>query len=66
MKLYRSRHSFVAEQTGRFYTLNASSWDDLVAREDLRDYLEHRIAEGKPADVAAPLDHIRRFILLWV
>ena len=56
MKLYSSRHGFVAEQAGRYYTLNASSWDELVAREDLRDYLEHLIAEGKPADAAAPQD----------
>jgi 2-dehydro-3-deoxy-D-arabinonate dehydratase len=56
MKLYRSRRGFVAEQAGRYCTLNASSWDDLVAREDLRDCLEHLIAEGKPADAAAPQD----------
>jgi 2-dehydro-3-deoxy-D-arabinonate dehydratase len=56
MKLYRSRHGFVAEQAGRYCTLNASSWDELVAREDLRDYLEQLIAEGKPADPAAPQD----------
>jgi 2-dehydro-3-deoxy-D-arabinonate dehydratase len=56
MKLYRSRRGFVAEQAGRYCTLNASSWDDLVAREDLRDCLEHLIAEGKLADAAAPQD----------
>jgi 2-dehydro-3-deoxy-D-arabinonate dehydratase len=56
MKLYRSRRGFTAEQAGRFYTLNASSWDDLVAREDLRDYLEHQMAEGKLADAVAPED----------
>ena len=56
MKLYRSHRGFVAEQAGRFYTLNASSWDDLVAREDLRDYLERLIAESKLADATEPRD----------
>lgn len=56
MKLYRSRHGFVAEQASRYYALHASSWDDLVRHEDLRDYLEQLIAEGKPVDAAAPPD----------
>lgn len=53
MKLYRSRHGIVAERADRFYTLNASSWDDLIAREDLRDYLAHLIGEAKAADAVA-------------
>lgn len=56
MKLYRSRRGFVAEQAGRFYSLNASCWDDLVAREDLRVHLEQLIAEAKPADAVVPQD----------
>jgi 2-dehydro-3-deoxy-D-arabinonate dehydratase len=54
MKLYRSRLGMLAEQSGAFYTLNSSSWDDLVAREDLRVHLEQLIVEAKPADAAAP------------
>jgi 2-dehydro-3-deoxy-D-arabinonate dehydratase len=56
MKLYRFRRGFLAEQTGRFYTLNASSWDDLVAREDLRNCLERLMVDAKPADPVVPQD----------
>lgn len=56
MKLYRSRRGFVAEQSGRFYDLNVPSWDDLVAREDLRVHLEQLMVEAKPADAVAPQD----------
>jgi len=50
MKLYRSRHGVLAEHAGHFYDLNASSWDDLVAREDLLDHLRRLIRETKPMD----------------
>jgi 2-dehydro-3-deoxy-D-arabinonate dehydratase len=53
MKLYRSRHGIVAEHTDRFYTLSVSSWDDLIAREDLLDYLGHLISEAKAAGAFA-------------
>ena len=56
MKVYRSRCGFVVEQAGRFYSLNAPSWDDLVAREDLRVHLEQLIAEARPADAVASRD----------
>ncbi len=56
MKLYRSRRGLLAEQAGRFYTLNASSWDDLVSREHLRDCLERLMVDAKPADAVAPQD----------
>ena len=55
MKLYRSRHGAVAEDAGRFYTLNSPSWDDLVTREDLLEYLSRTIREMKP-DAGAPHD----------
>jgi len=55
MKLYRSCNGIVAEDAGRFYVLNAPSWDDLVTREDLHNYLSQLIREAKPAD-GAPRD----------
>jgi len=55
MKLYRSRSGIVAENAGRSYVLNAPSWDDLVAREGLHDYLNQIIRETTPAD-GAPQD----------
>jgi 2-dehydro-3-deoxy-D-arabinonate dehydratase len=56
MKLYRCRHSVVAERAGSLYLLNVSSWDELVAREDLHDYLGRAIDKMKPADGVAPHD----------
>jgi len=53
MKLYRSRHGIVAEHADRFYTLNVPSWDDLIAREDLREYLTRLVGEAKAADAVA-------------
>ena len=49
MKLYRSRHGILAEHARRFYTVNASSWDALVTREDLLGYLDNVIREATPA-----------------
>jgi 2-dehydro-3-deoxy-D-arabinonate dehydratase len=56
MKLYRCRHSVVVERAGSLYLLNVSSWDELVAREDLHDYLGRAIDKMKPADGVAPHD----------
>jgi len=50
MKLYRSRRGIVTEDAGRFYALTAPSWDDLVTREDLHEYLRRFIREAKPSD----------------
>jgi 2-dehydro-3-deoxy-D-arabinonate dehydratase len=56
MKLYRCRHSVVVERAGSLYLLNVSSWDELVAREDLHDYLGRAIDKMKPADGVTPRD----------
>lgn len=56
MKLYRSRHGILAENDGRFYTLNAGSFDELITREDLRDYLHQLIREAMAASAPAPQD----------
>jgi 2-dehydro-3-deoxy-D-arabinonate dehydratase len=56
MKLYRSRHGILAEDDGRFYALNASSFDRLITREDLRDYLDQFIREAKLASAPRPQD----------
>jgi 2-dehydro-3-deoxy-D-arabinonate dehydratase len=57
IKLYRTRHGIVAEHGGQLYSLDApsevSSWDDLVAREDLGDYLRQLTREMKPSDIPA-------------
>ncbi|HEY3975067.1 MAG TPA: fumarylacetoacetate hydrolase family protein [Candidatus Sulfotelmatobacter sp.] len=59
IKLYRTRHGIAAEHANRFYTVNAPSWDDLITREDLLDYLSPLIAETtagfSPQDLLAPI-----------
>jgi 2-dehydro-3-deoxy-D-arabinonate dehydratase len=56
MKLYRSRHGILAEHAGRVYVLNASSWDDLVTREDLSDYLNRLTGAAQPVETLVPQD----------
>jgi 2-dehydro-3-deoxy-D-arabinonate dehydratase len=55
MKLYRTGHGIVAEQAERFYAIDATSWDELVAREDLADYLG-KVTGTLKAEVSAPTD----------
>ena len=59
MKLYRCRERIVAEHGNRFYELQVSSWDKLIAREDLTSYLDHENLNALVTDLAAgskPLD----------
>jgi 2-dehydro-3-deoxy-D-arabinonate dehydratase len=56
MKLFRTQHGIVAEQADRFYAIKASSWDDLVTREDLLNHLGACIHETRPVDAPAPQD----------
>jgi 2-dehydro-3-deoxy-D-arabinonate dehydratase len=45
MKLYHTRSGAVIERDGKFYRMeNAGSWDDLVTRDDLHEYLEKTIS----------------------
>jgi 2-dehydro-3-deoxy-D-arabinonate dehydratase len=57
MKLYRSHQGIFAEHAGDFYAIDssssdASSWDDLVTREDLGSFLVSYCQSKKP--VQAP------------
>jgi 2-dehydro-3-deoxy-D-arabinonate dehydratase len=56
MKLYRSRHGIFAEHGDHFLLLDGHSWDDLLAREDLRDYLDQRVRDSTPATTSVPRD----------
>jgi 2-dehydro-3-deoxy-D-arabinonate dehydratase len=56
MKLYRTLHGIVAEHAGYSYLLATSSWDDLVTREDLFDYLDQLIREAQPSTALVPQD----------
>lgn len=54
IKVYASRHGIFAERDGRLYDTKASSWDDLVAREDLLRHLI-QLARGTEVGVSDAL-----------
>jgi 2-dehydro-3-deoxy-D-arabinonate dehydratase len=54
MKLYRCRERFVAEHADQFYEIQASSWDEIIAREDLFDHLRRVISHASPTQAPAP------------
>ena len=47
MKLYRTRSGMVAEQDEKFYSINSESWDGLVVREDLFDFVMRQCQPGR-------------------
>ncbi|MGO8760350.1 MAG: fumarylacetoacetate hydrolase family protein [Terracidiphilus sp.] len=54
MKLYRTSNGNCVEEGGSYYRVPESSWDALIAHEDLQGYLRSIIGSGKPAtDFAA-------------
>ena len=60
MKLYRTKNGVVAEQSGSFYEIRGSSWDEVVAQEDLLADLTRRIQQSprgdrEPQDMRAPI-----------
>ena len=48
MKLYRCRQAVVVEHADRFYEITTSSWDELIAREDLSAHAARLLAAGRP------------------
>src|SRR5438270_1593263 len=56
MKLYRTRSGILAEQDEQFYSINSASWDDLVVREDLLDFLTRQCEQGQRLSGVAPED----------
>jgi len=50
MKLYHTRNGVVVERADCFYEIQASSWDEIVAREDLPAYVSDRIRHTQPTD----------------
>ncbi len=55
MKLYRTNAGCVIEHGGAFYSAGEITWDSLVAREDLEDFLNNSIA-GFSKLPRSPLD----------
>jgi len=54
MKLYSTRRGILAENAGHLYRIDASSWDDLVARDNLLDFLLERMQHTKPLSDLTP------------
>src|SRR6476661_2718110 len=50
MKLYRSRQGIVAEHDGILYAITASSWDELIVRENLGAHLAQLVREARPLE----------------
>ena len=56
MKLYRCRDRFLAEQADEYYDIRASSWDELIARENLSDHVSRVISPASRTQAPAPED----------
>jgi 2-dehydro-3-deoxy-D-arabinonate dehydratase len=56
MKLYRCRERFAVEHENTFYEIRGSSWDEIVAREDLSDHLRRVITQARRIDAPSPDD----------
>jgi 2-dehydro-3-deoxy-D-arabinonate dehydratase len=56
MKLYRCRERFIAEHADQFYEIPASSWDDIIARENLLDHLSRIVSPASRTQAPAPQD----------
>lgn len=59
MKLYRTKSGIVAEHGGQFHKIDASSWDDLLLRDDLLRFLVQHIQSSgtvpAPEDLLPPI-----------
>ena len=54
MKLYRTKAGIVAEHNGGFHGIDAPSWDDLVVRDDLVDFLTQQLPRLQLLGAAPP------------
>lgn len=64
MRLYRTTDGNFVEESGQHYRVGGFSWDALLAREDLSDFLTDVVGKGSPApenfqaaQVLAPIEH---------
>src|ERR1043166_5097419 len=57
MKLYRTTSGCVVEQDGKFYSAGDVTWDELVRREDLDQYLRGWLSRS-PKPTQNPMDNI--------
>ena len=50
MKLYRTQHGHYIADQNAYYRLDESSWDALIARDDLHDYCRSVVERGQRAE----------------
>jgi 2-dehydro-3-deoxy-D-arabinonate dehydratase len=50
LKLYRTAAGSVVEEDGQYYRLTGHSFDSLLAREDLPEFLSQSIVDAEPTD----------------
>jgi 2-dehydro-3-deoxy-D-arabinonate dehydratase len=53
MKIYRTQSGIIGEHEEKFHKIEASSWDELVAREDLSAHIARRLKASPPAYATA-------------
>ncbi len=58
MRLYRTPRGPLIEESGRFYSIESPSWDALITRDHLYEYLEQRLSGSATVDAVA-LDDIQ-------
>ncbi len=56
MKLYRTSSGFFVEQADQFFSIQSPTWDELIAREDLGEYLDRLIQKSTPVDAPNSAD----------
>jgi 2-dehydro-3-deoxy-D-arabinonate dehydratase len=56
MKLYRTRSGILAEHNGQFHTIDSPSWDELVIREDLLQFLRQQCEQRQALGVSVTGD----------
>jgi 2-dehydro-3-deoxy-D-arabinonate dehydratase len=60
MKLYRTKAGFIVEESGKYFSVGAENWDELISSPDLHDRAQaalkhHTVAEPKPSEILAPV-----------
>jgi len=56
MKLYRTARGFYVSEAENFYSVENTTWDALIARDDLRDHLDAVIRKTPPGAAPAATD----------
>jgi 2-dehydro-3-deoxy-D-arabinonate dehydratase len=53
MRLYRTLRGYLIEERDRFYSIPSESWDALITRDDLYEYLKEHLGRSKALEEVA-------------